>query len=75
MRMKCAPTDLFLPLECMCELRRPFLRLLTLRLFRGQPPAPFPFDVFTHRTQRCAEVVLVPLDDHLELADIACLFS
>jgi len=68
-------TNLFLLLECARKLRRPFLRLLALRFLRGQPLAPFPFDVFAHRTQRCAQVVLVPFDDHLELADVACLFS
>jgi hypothetical protein len=63
--------NLFLLLECACKLRHLFAHLLALRFLRRKPPAPFILDVLAHGTQRCAKVVLVALDDHLEFADAA----
>jgi hypothetical protein len=68
-------TDLFLFFESTCKLRCPFIRFLAFCFHSGKSPTPFTFDILAHRTQRCAEVILVALDDHLELADIPCLFS
>src|SRR6266851_7881434 len=65
--------NLFLLLQRASKLRCPFIRFLPLRFLRGELSGPLAFDILAHSAQRCAEVVLVPLDDHLELADVACL--
>jgi hypothetical protein len=67
--------NLFLLLERPREFCSPCICFLTLRLFSRKACAPFALDVLAHSTQRCAKIVFVALDDHLELADVARLLS
>ena len=67
--------DLFLLLERARQLCGPRICFLALRLFSRETRSPFALDVLAHSSQRCTEVVLVSLDDHLELADVARLLA
>lgn len=67
--------NLFLLLERPREFCGPRICFLALRLFGRETRTPFPLDVLTHSAQRCAEVVFVTLDDHLELTDVPRLLA
>lgn len=67
--------NLFLLLERSCELGGPRVCFFALRLFSHETRTPFALDVLAHSAQRRAEIILVALDNHLKLADVARLLG
>ena len=67
--------NLFLLLERPRELCGPCLCFLVLRFFGRKTRTPLTLDVLTHGAQWRTEIILVALNDHLELSDIARLLA